>query len=154
MIRALSIAAVAALAACSSSAGTPPSPPPGFDVAYAQPSCAPWDGAAVEFVLRSDSVPAPAPIDSAADHWIRIAIYPANGNDPVGAYAWPATPEQAIASECTAAGCELFPSGTVTVTETHPDSSVAGTISASRADGSRLEGGFQAAWRSRRILCG
>jgi hypothetical protein len=152
MLRILSITALAALAGCSSSAGTPPSPP-AFDVAYAQPSCAPWDGAAVELVLRPDSVPGSAAIDSASTR-LQLAIFPTASSNLVGTYSWPSQPEQAMGSACTEAGCEILPSGTVEILAVNTDSSLEGTVSLRRRDSTTVRGGFHAQWRGRTILCG
>jgi hypothetical protein len=127
-----------------------PGPPNGYAYAYASPDCAPWDGRAVEIVLTT--VPTNAPESTRPQ--LRLAIYPRDAEITGKAYRWPADPEMATGARCIADSCEVAATGEIELRPARPDSSLEGTVTLRFGSNDVAAGGFRAAWRPRRILCG
>ena len=135
--------------------------PPGFQNAYAAPSCAPWDGYAVSLVLRDDALaPADSQIEGGQQPHLQIGLYPRNsrGGNPSGlepaTFEWPADPVIASAGFCANGRCEDTPRGRVRVTSVSPNGDFAGDIEITLGDGKVVRGRYQATWRHRTMLCG
>jgi hypothetical protein len=146
------LASAALLAQCGPSSDlTPlPGPPDGFAYAYASPDCAPWDGAAVQILLTTVASDTP----ETAQPRLRLAIYPREPDLAGKTYRWPAQPEMATGGRCDADTCELAPAGEVHLGPARPDSVLEGTVTLHFGPNETLTGGFRAAWRPRRVLCG
>lgn len=147
---------LAACLACSACADAATAPATALAVAYAAPSCAPWDGYAVSLVLRTDSLAdSIRAIENGSSPMLRIALYPReSGWTAPRTYAWPAEPEEASGSWCPAGACAGVPRGRVTIRHLGPDHGFDGDLTVWLADGSRLTREFRAAWRPREQLCG
>ena len=139
------------LTACGSGSGLAPfpDPPDDFAYAYAAPSCAPWDGRAVEILLTT----APAADPEEARPQLRLAIYPQTPDLEGTTYRWPADPELATGARCDADSCRTAAAGEIVLTAVYPDSTLEGTVTLRFGPQEVLTGGFRAIWRSRRILC-
>jgi hypothetical protein len=127
-----------------------PNPPDDFAFAYASPSCAPWDGRAVEILLTE----APSADPEQVRPQLRVAIYPRTSELEGTTYRWPADQEMATGARCEADSCQTAPAGEVRLSAVRPDSTLEGTVSLRFGPGDVLTGGFRATWRSRRMLCG
>jgi hypothetical protein len=127
-----------------------PNPPDDFAFAYASPSCAPWDGRAVEILLTA--TPSSSPEDARPQ--LRLAIYPRTPKLEGTTYRWPADQEMATGARCDADSCHTAPAGEVHLGAVHPDSTLDGTVTLRFGPADVLTGGFRAIWRSRRMLCG
>jgi hypothetical protein len=125
-------------------------PPGDFAYAYASPDCAPWDGPAVSIVLTT----APSAAPDEARPQLRLAIYPREVEIAGRSYAWPAQPELATGSRCTAGACQSAPAGEIRLGPARPDSALEGTVTLRFGPGDVVTGGFRAVWRDRRMLCG
>jgi hypothetical protein len=148
----LAVAAALVLAGCKAGSNLAPIPgPPGdFAYAYASPDCAPWDGRAVSILLTTT----PSKLPDEARPQLRLALYPREAQIGDRTYAWPAAPEMATGSRCTAAGCESARSGEIRLRAARPDSALEGTVTLRFGPADSLTGGFRAVWRDRRMLCG
>jgi len=140
------------LTACGSGSGLAPfpNPPDDFAFAYASPSCAPWDGRAVEILLTS----APSADPEDARPQLRLAIYPRTPELQGTTYRWPADQEMGTGARCDADGCRTAPAGEVRLGAVRPDSTLEGAVTLRFGPDEVLSGGFRATWRSRRMLCG
>jgi hypothetical protein len=140
------------LAACGSGSDLAPfpDPPDHFAFAYATPSCAPWDGSAVEILLTT----MPAGDPEAARPQLRLAVYPRSAELAGTTYRWPDDQLMATGARCDADSCQTAPAGEIRLGTVHPDSTLEGTVTLRFGPGDVLTGGFRAAWRSRRMLCG
>ena len=127
-----------------------PNPPDGFAYAYATPSCAPWDGRAVEILLTA----APAVDPENARPLLRLVIYPRERDLARKSYRWPADPEMATGARCTADACDFAESGEISLRAVRADSAVEGTVTLRFQSNEVLSGGFRAEWRSRQVFCG
>jgi hypothetical protein len=127
-----------------------PNPPADFAFAYATPSCAPWDGRAVEILLTTK--PSANPEDARPQ--LRLAIYPRTLGLEAITYRWPADPQTAIGARCDSGSCETAPAGELQLRAVHPDSTLEGTVTLRFGPEDVLTGGFRAVWHSRRMLCG
>jgi hypothetical protein len=147
----LPLAALAVSSCKASSDLAPVAGPPGeFAYAYASPDCAPWDGRAVSIVLTT--TPATAP--DTTSPYLQLAIYPRQPEVAARTYRWPADPEVATGSRCTAEGCTPAAAGEIRLGPPRADSALAGTVTLRFGPGDSVAGGFQAVWRDRRMLCG
>jgi hypothetical protein len=140
------------LAACGSGSNLAPfpDPPDHFAFAYASPSCAPWDGRAVEILLTT----MPAADPEKARPQLRLAIYPGTTELEGATYRWPAEQLMATGARCDGGACRTAPAGEIRLGHVHPDSTLDGTVTLRFAPDDVLSGGFRAVWRSRRMLCG
>jgi len=140
------------LAGCGSGSDLAPLPsaPDNYAYAYASPSCAPWDGRAVEILLTT----APAAAPEEARPQLRLAIYPRTPELQGTTYRWPVDQEMATGARCEADSCQSATEGDVRIRSVHPDSTLEGTVTLRFGPGDVLTGGFRAVWRSRRMLCG
>ena len=139
----------------------PSGAPPGFQNAYAAPSCAPWDGYAVSLVLRNDALaPTDSLIEKGSEPHLQIGLYPreSRGSNPSGlepaTFEWPADPEVANAGYCLNGQCENASKGRVRVTSVLPSGDFEGDVEITMPDGKVVRGGYQAKWRPRTMLCG
>jgi hypothetical protein len=146
------VAVALALAGCKAGSDLAPLPgPPGdFAYAYASPDCAPWDGRAVSILLTTS----PSSLPDQARPQLRLAIYPREAALGGRTYAWPAEPEMAAGSRCTAAGCEPAAAGEIRLGRPRADSALEGTVTLRFGSADVVTGGFRAVWRARRMLCG
>jgi hypothetical protein len=150
----LGLLAVAAQALCGCRSGSDlaplPGPPGEFTYAYASPDCAPWDGRAVSILLTTR--PADPPDD--VQPQLRLSIYPREVEIAGRTYAWPADPEVAMGSRCTAEGCQPASAGEIRLGPAQADSAFAGSVTLRFGAEDSVSGSFRAIWRGRRVLCG
>jgi hypothetical protein len=128
-----------------------PTPPEGFDFAFATPDCAPWDGPAVSILMtgsRADSV-------DGSGRQLRVAVY-ARSDSVVGRrFRWPADPQVANGTRCQRSdSCEAAESGEIAFRPTGSDTVLEGTLLLRFPSSDSVYGGFRAEWRSRRVMCG
>jgi hypothetical protein len=128
-----------------------PSPPHDYAYAYSTPDCAPWDGPAVTLFLQaaaSDSLP---PVGRHLQISIFVSLDQLSGQS----LSWPTDARKGSLLECASPGsCSALKEGKVHITEVSSDSTVWGEVSLLRASGDRIQGGFRALWKFRRIACG
>ncbi|HJR36035.1 MAG TPA: hypothetical protein VJ817_13855 [Gemmatimonadales bacterium] len=153
------ILALGLVAAACSAQAEPSEPPPGFEYAYAGPSCAPWDGHAVMVVLRGAPLaPGDSAIEAGPAPQLRLALYPRSpgispsGLNP-GTYRWPGETEVAIGSICQGGSCSTATSGKVTLHVVGTDGRLRGSAELTLPDAGTIRGSFDAEWRSRQMYC-
>jgi len=127
-----------------------PNPPDGFAYAYAMPSCAPWDGRAVEILLTAWPTADP----ENARPLLRLVVYPRERDLAGQSYRWPADPEMATGARCTADTCDFAESGEIRLGAVRVDSALDGTVTLRFQSNEVLFGGFRAEWRPRQVFCG
>jgi hypothetical protein len=142
----------AALAACRGQASAPPAtPPPGYPYAYAVADCAPWDGAAVTLYLTARAA------DSTDFPWpqLRISVWRGVATLSGQTFSWPADQQVGSAARCTGPdSCQLASAARITFAPAPNDTSLAGFTELTFPGGEMLRGGFRAAWRRTRVMCG
>ena len=138
---------------CGESSGLAPlpTPPEGFEFAFAAPDCAPWDGPAISILLTgslADSV-------DGASRQLRVAVYKRSDSVAGHRFLWPADPEVAGGTRCRdAESCEAASSGEIDFRPTGTDTLLEGTVLLRFAETDSVYGGFRAEWRPRRVMCG
>ena len=147
-----SVTLAGALVSCGSGSALAPvgNPPGGFAYAYASPDCAPWDGRAVEILLTTKATAEP----ENERPQLRLAIYPREPEVAGRTYLWPAEPEMASGARCADDSCQSALAGEIRLHAPRPDSALEGTVTLRFGPNDVVTGGFRAAWRPRRILCG
>ena len=151
-LRLVPLGVVLALGCRGSSESKPlPSPPDGYEFAFATPDCAPWDGRAISILLTgsyADSV-------DGAGRQVRVAVYPRSDSVAGRRFRWPSDPEIAAGTRCRdAASCESAPSGEIDFRPTESDSLLEGRLVLRFTRKDSVYGGFRAEWRPRRVMCG
>jgi hypothetical protein len=128
-----------------------PAPPSGFPTAYATSDCAPADGPAVRLYLAAEpaeALPPPAP-------FVDLTIWQGLQSVAGKRFEWTGASSDGSARRCTAAdACEQATGVLVRFRPLGTDSSVTGTLTLTFPGGSTVAGGFNAAWRPTRPLCG
>ncbi len=131
-----------------------PGPPTGFPHAYAHPTCAPWDGAAVEVYLT------PVPLDSGAPlppalNYVAITVWRGLDRLADSEWIWPTTEQIGSVTRCsTPSACEQATTAAVRFRSVDSTSRLEGSLEATFPSGTTTKGGFRAAWRSDRVFCG
>jgi hypothetical protein len=142
---------ILALGCGGSQSATLPDPPEGFGFAFATPDCAPWDGPAISILLtgsRSDSV-------DGVSRQLRVAVYKQSDSVVGRRFHWPADPEVASGTLCQGSeSCEAAASGEIFFRPTGSDTILEGIVLLRFPKSDSLYGGFRAAWRPRRAMCG
>ncbi len=128
-----------------------PAPPPGYPTAYATASCAPSDGPATQLYLAAEPAEALPPTPP----FIEVAIWQGVTSLSNRRIEWTGASSDGMARRCDAAGaCAEATSVTVQLRPIGTDTTVTGVVSLGFADGSTVSGGFNAAWRPSRLMCG
>ena len=148
----LPLGVVLALGCRNSSESAPlPSPPDGYEFAFATPDCAPWDGRAISILLTgsyADSV-------DGASRQVRVAVYPRSDSVAGRRFRWPSDPEVAAGTRCLESeSCESAKSGEIDFRPTESDTVLEGRVVLRFTKKDSVYGGFRAEWRSRRVMCG
>lgn len=141
-----------ALGACRGpSSGPLASPPPGYPYAYAVADCAPWDGPAVTIYLTARAA------DSTEFPWpqVRISVWRGLEALPGQSFTWPADQQIGAAARCADPNaCQLATAAHITFGPAPNDTTLTGFAELTFAGDSTLRGGFRAAWRRTRVMCG
>jgi hypothetical protein len=124
---------------------------PNYPYAFAARTCAPWDGAAVTIYLT------PSLGDSAALNGahLSISIWTSPTELPGRSFNWPSEKQIGAGLRCTEQGdCQPAAAGRVAFRRFVSDSILEGSFDLLFSDSTREQGGFRAAWRPWRELCG
>jgi hypothetical protein len=121
-------------------------------MAFAEDACAPWDGAAVVIYLvdthpEGDTAPYPH---------LRIAIWRPAAEVGGQIIRWRGEDQSiGVAVRCSEAGkCQRSKSVGLRFRSREPDGTIPGYLELEFEDGASIRGGFRAAWRERRVMCG
>lgn len=126
-------------------------PPEGYAKSYAVADCAPWDGPAVTLYLFDSAVDSV----TATTHHLRISIWKPLAEVQGRTFSWPADAARGGAVRCVSEeSCQPIAVGTIRFRPAEPDSSVSGYLRLRFGAADSVVGGFRAAWRSRRVMCG
>jgi hypothetical protein len=146
------LVALGALGACRSQTSAPlANSPPGYPYAYAVADCAPWDGPAVTLYLTARAA------DSTDFPWpqLRISVWRGVATLSGQTFAWPANEQVGAATRCAAPDdCQLAAAARISFAPAADDSSLTGFAELTFPGGETLRGGFRAAWRRMRVMCG
>jgi len=141
----LSLSAWLVLAAIPSSADSP------FSYALIRPSCAPWDGAAIEVTLTKE----PAQCTRTDGPYLAIGVWkglPLHDGQEV---LFSSGSNAGFASQCAKAGdCERAESGKIVFEKFQPGSGASGHYELHFKGGRTLIGNFDAKWCNDRVVCG
>ena len=141
----LSICAWLALAAIPSSADSP------FSYALIRPSCAPWDGGAIEVTLTRE----PAQCSRTDGAYLAIGVWrglPLHDGQEVN---FDSRTSNGFASQCAKAGeCERAESGKIIFDKIQQGNSASGHYELHFKGGKTLTGSFGAKWCNDRVMCG
>lgn len=144
-IAALSISAWLVLAAVPSSADSP------YSYALIRPSCAPWDGGAIEVTLTKE----PAQCSRTDGPYLVIGVWrglPIHDGQEI---SFDARTSDGFASQCAKAGdCERAESGAIVFEKFQRATGASGHYELHFKGGKNLTGKFEAKWCSDRVMCG
>lgn len=141
----LSLSAWLVLAAIPSSADSP------FSYALIRPSCAPWDGAAIEVTLTKE----PARCDRTDGPYLAIGVWkglPLHDGQEV---KFNPGSSDGFASQCAKTGdCERAEYGKIVFEKFQAGSAASGHYELHFKGGRTLTGDFDAKWCNDRVVCG
>jgi hypothetical protein len=150
-MHALRYVALLSISACLNLLAVPTSADSPYSYALIRPSCAPWDGAAIEVTLTKE----PAQCSRTDGPYLVIGVWrglPLHDGQEV---KFDSISSIGFASTCAKAGdCERAESGTVVFEKIQQDSSASGHYELHFKGSKTLTGKFNAKWCSDRILCG
>ena len=144
---------LAFLSLCASLAVTaaPVTADSGYSFALIQPSCAPWDGGAIEVTLTKE----PAKCDRTDGPYLAIGVWkglPIHAGQEVN---FNARSSAGFASQCAKAGdCERAESGKVSFDDVAQGIRASGHYELMFKGGKTLTGKFDAKWCNKRVMCG
>ncbi len=144
---------LAFLSLCASLAFTaaPVTADSGYSFALIEPSCAPWDGGAIELTLTKES----AKCDRTDGPYLAIGVWkglPIHSGQEV---AFDSRSSVGFASQCAQAGdCERAESGKVFFDNVEQGKRANGHYELMFKGGKTLTGKFDAKWCDKRVVCG
>ncbi len=122
-----------------------------YSFALIQPSCAPWDGGAIEVTLTKE----PAKCDRIDGSYLTIGVWkglPVHAGQEVN---FDARSSAGFASQCALAGaCERAESGKVFFEIVEQGKQASGHYELMFKGGKTLTGKFDAKWCDKRVMCG
>lgn len=128
-----------------------PAPPPGFPTAYATSACGPGDGPAMQLYLATEpaeALPPPAP-------FVEVTIWQGVHSLSGRRFEWTGVSSEGTVRRCDAGGaCVEARSVALQFRPIGTDTTVTGVATLQFSDGSTVAGGFNAAWRTTRQMCG
>jgi len=150
-MRALKYAAVLSLSAWLVLRAVPSSADAPFSYALIRPSCAPWDGAAIEVTLTKESAQC-SRIDGpylVIGVWRGLPLHDAQEVD------FDSRTSNGFASQCAKAGdCERAESGAIVFEKFQQGTGASGHYELQFKGGKTLTGSFNARWCNDRVMCG
>jgi hypothetical protein len=148
---AVKYSAVLALAAWIVMAAPPSSDASPHSYAVVRPSCAPWDGAAIEVTLTKE----PAQCDRTDGPYLAIGVWKGFPLHDGQAVLFNSGSNAGFASQCAKAGdCERAESGRIVFEKFQPSSGASGHYELHFKGGRTLIGDFDAKWCNDRVVCG